>query len=391
MSVPHEVSSARFAAVVRSAMDAIILIDQHQRITVFNAAAEQIFRCPAEQALGQLIAKFIPDRFRAVHERHVREYGRTGATTRSMYHAGEVMGLRADGVEFPAEATISHGSVDGEIFYAVILRDISERRKCEQLNELLHKMEEEEAVRLYRHDLETATSMQQHFLAVAVPETDFATITYASLPYAEVAGDFVDFVRTPTGIAVVVGDACGKGLRAAVLASILRAMIHVQLCAGIPLGKIAANCNGFLCQHHLQDAYATGVIAHITAEGELEFINCGHVSPIVISAGRTTRLDETNVPVGLISDAVYQTGHLHLHADDRLVFLTDGITEAENQAGEFFGQDRAEQEVCPPCHDLVKAVRQFCDGAVFADDCTVVEFLYRGAAARQSNAKAQAV
>src|ERR1035438_8692487 len=99
---------ARLSGVIGSAMDAIISIDAGQRITIFNEAAEKMFHCPAREALGQPLDRFIPARFREAHREHVAEFGRTGATSRAMGHLHPLAGLRADGEEFPIEASISH-------------------------------------------------------------------------------------------------------------------------------------------------------------------------------------------------------------------------------------------------------------------------------------------
>jgi PAS domain S-box-containing protein len=122
---------ARLSAIIESAMDAIISVDADQRITVFNEAAERMFGCRAAEALGQPLDRFIPARFREAHRAHVAEFGRTGVTTRAMGDLQPLSGLRANGKEFPIEASISHIEVGGQPVYTVILRDITERKRAE--------------------------------------------------------------------------------------------------------------------------------------------------------------------------------------------------------------------------------------------------------------------
>ncbi len=124
-------SRERLAGVIDSAMDAIITVDAAQRITLFNAAAEKMFRFPAAEAIGQPLDRFIPARFREAHRHHVENFGHSGVTKRSMGALGAVFGLRADGEEFPAEASISQLESDGQKFYTVILRDITGQKKLE--------------------------------------------------------------------------------------------------------------------------------------------------------------------------------------------------------------------------------------------------------------------
>jgi PAS domain S-box-containing protein len=124
-------SKHRLAGIVGSAMDAIISVDAGQRIVLFNAAAEKIFRCAASEAIGGSIERFIPMRFREAHAAHIRRFGETGVTSRAMGHIGALSGLRADGEEFPIDASISQVEVGGEKISTVILRDITERQRLE--------------------------------------------------------------------------------------------------------------------------------------------------------------------------------------------------------------------------------------------------------------------
>ena len=125
-------SREQLAGILQSAMDAIITIDADQRIVLFNPAAELMFRCPAAEAIGQPIEQFIPTQYREKHRSHVQKFGEAHVTNRRMGALGAVSGLRADGEEFPAEASISQVETGGQKLYTVILRDISERKKLEE-------------------------------------------------------------------------------------------------------------------------------------------------------------------------------------------------------------------------------------------------------------------
>ena len=124
-------SEERLAGIIGSAMDAIVSVDAAQRIVLFNAAAEKMFRCAAAEAIGQSLDRFIPERLRAVHASHVRAFGEEGTTGRAMDRLGALSALRADGQELPIEASISQIAVDGQKLFTVIVRDITQRKEAE--------------------------------------------------------------------------------------------------------------------------------------------------------------------------------------------------------------------------------------------------------------------
>jgi PAS domain S-box-containing protein len=129
-------SKEQLAGVISSAMDAIITVAENQTIVLFNNAAEKMFLYPAEDAIGQRLDRFIPERFRPSHQEHIQNFGSTHVTKRSMGALGALFGLRADGEEFPIEASISQLETSGKKLYTVILRDITERKRAEEtLNE----------------------------------------------------------------------------------------------------------------------------------------------------------------------------------------------------------------------------------------------------------------
>ncbi len=125
-------SQARLQSVVDSALDAIITLDSSHRVLVFNRAAEQMFGCRATEVVGQPIERFLPPRSRDVHADLVRRFGATNASTRPMGVGLEVTGMRANGEEFPLEASIARMEVEGEVVFGVAMRDLSERRVQEQ-------------------------------------------------------------------------------------------------------------------------------------------------------------------------------------------------------------------------------------------------------------------
>ncbi len=122
----------RLASIINSAMDGVITVDENQRILLFNEAAEKMFGCPASEAVGQSIERFIPERFRDTHREHIHAFGETNSDTRVMGGPRAIRGLRANGEEFPVEASISKVEAGGQKLLTVILRDITERKRDEE-------------------------------------------------------------------------------------------------------------------------------------------------------------------------------------------------------------------------------------------------------------------
>lgn len=125
-------SETQLANIIGSAMDAVVTLDEDQRIILFNAAAEKMFQTTPDRALGHSIALFIPDRFRESHRDNIHRFGETKTTRRAMGKLGQIYGRKMDGAEFPIEASISQTEVAGKKLFTVILRDVTEQRKAEE-------------------------------------------------------------------------------------------------------------------------------------------------------------------------------------------------------------------------------------------------------------------
>ena len=126
-------SEGLLAGIVESAMDAIVVIDEGQKVILFNAAAERIFQRPRATVIGQPLDLLIPERFRRAHRGHVEHFGQTGVTSRTM-GLGHVAlaGLRASGEEFPMDASISQHREHGRTTYTAIVRDVTRRVRDEE-------------------------------------------------------------------------------------------------------------------------------------------------------------------------------------------------------------------------------------------------------------------
>src|ERR1700692_1203956 len=241
----------------------------------------------------------------------------------------------------------------------------------------------EEESRRYQQELTIAAGIQQRLMQVKIPEVPFATLQGRNLPCKAVGGDFYDAVNTKDGLAVVLADVSGKGVSAALLASTLQGMVISQLISGMPLLDVISAVNRFFTEKLGGEKYATVLLARLRSDGDLEYVNCGHVQPLLVCAGKVIRPSHGNVPVGLLADATFESAHCQLNSGDRFILVTDGVTEAENAAGDFFEDFRLEAAAAKACsyEGIFSAVAEFCAGNPLNDDCTVVELVYSSTAA----------
>ncbi len=236
----------------------------------------------------------------------------------------------------------------------------------------------EDAAKRYRQEMSIAADIQQRLMSVTIPDVPYAKVEAVSYACKDIGGDFFDLVYTADALSLIVADVSGKGIAAAVVASILQGMLYSQLARDSSLPEMIAAVNRFLCEKVGGQKYATLVIARLRPNGEMELINCGHVPPLIISKGKVEKVEAGNLPVGLIAGAEFTATKLTLAPGDRLSVVTDGVTEAEDATGEFFGNDRLEDCCNNGFAAVEQAVTDFRGATPLSDDCTITELTYRG-------------
>ena len=237
----------------------------------------------------------------------------------------------------------------------------------------------------HQEELAAAARIQQGLMAVTALQPPFAEALGKSQPCREIGGDFFSVLTVGDSVVAAIADVSGKGVAAAVMASLLQGMIHEGLLSNVPLPEIARNANEFFCVRDLGSKYATLVIVCVKPDGQGEYLNCGHIPPFVSNAkGEVIRLRESNLPVGLMRNAEYRRTGFRLNCGDRLILVTDGVTEAQSPEGDFFGEERLEQFVSlgMSLDQIFTSVCLFQDGRPLSDDCTLVGLDYVGTGAR---------
>jgi serine phosphatase RsbU (regulator of sigma subunit) len=185
------------------------------------------------------------------------------------------------------------------------------------------------------------------------------------------------------GFIAIVADVCGKGIPAALLASMAQGMFHGQV--NLQTGRSASlteavqSVNAFICSRTPKEKYLTLAALRYTqsdsGEPHIELVNGGHVAPLIVRAdGRVEAVEDSDLPVGLFDFAQFHAIPLSIAVGDRIVLLSDGISEAEDPGGTQFGFDQLQGHLsdADPVNALFSAMEQFCQGADAQDDQTVL-------------------
>jgi len=244
--------------------------------------------------------------------------------------------------------------------------------------------QEAEAARSLQHELEIAGGVQRRLFP---PNGKTADLEYVGLcrPAKAVGGDFYDFVNLDSGkLAVTLGDVSGKGFPAALLMAGIHTLMRSLLTHnGMRLAEIMEEINEAIIRNCSGEQYSTlfsGVIDPLS--GQLRFVNCGHLPPMVLRArdGEISRPTEGNVPLGLMTSVSYQEHSITMLPGDLLICISDGIVEAQDREGTFW-EDSLLQAVLSENRNntpsllakcVVEAVDRFSGGAEQADDMTVI-------------------
>ncbi|MGB7548735.1 MAG: SpoIIE family protein phosphatase [Terracidiphilus sp.] len=241
--------------------------------------------------------------------------------------------------------------------------------------------EAEAMARRAREELAVAAQIHNSLMTITMPVIPFAGVQARSIPCYEIGGDFFDALALDDCVCVTIADVSGKGIPAAIVAATMQGIIHAQLLSGHSLPEIAAQVNQFLCTRNV-GKYATMVLLKLFQDGRLEYMNCGHIPPLLVHDSGLNWLDGSNTIVGLIADATYSSMQTTLQPGDRILLATDGLLEAENTRGDAIGESGfAEVARTLDLNGILDHVVKFSAPNEAQDDCTLVQVNYIGGAA----------
>jgi serine phosphatase RsbU (regulator of sigma subunit) len=231
-------------------------------------------------------------------------------------------------------------------------------------------------------ELRTAYVIQSRLLPAELPMVDGYAFAGTNKPCRTVSGDYYDFVVRPDGrLYFIVADVSGKGVTAALVMASVATAFNIFTRTDPSPADLVRELNVTLAPKTAPTKFVTMVVGRLDpATGIVEFVNAGHVAPLVISARGVEEQTSTDMVVGLFASAKYRNQSVTLGAGDSLVLFTDGVTEAENETEDQLGLQPVATLVAllhgmqaPQILEAIDAqVQEFCGNAPAADDVTML-------------------
>jgi serine phosphatase RsbU (regulator of sigma subunit) len=248
-------------------------------------------------------------------------------------------------------------------------------------------LDEERAKKRLEEELEIARQIQAGLLPAELPRQGWFRAAGSSTPSHQVGGDYFDVRQiSPAVWSTVVADVSGKGVSSALLASLLQGAFLLASDSSAQIADSMTRINRYLNERTKGEKYATVFYATVSESGQMQWSNAGHCTPILVRPdGRLRTLQTTGLPLGMLEVASYSVESVQLEAGDKVVIYSDGVTEAENVEGQFYGAERLRLLLranaaasCGQIHDkLLASINEHAEGALMGDDVTLVVVEYR--------------
>jgi sigma-B regulation protein RsbU (phosphoserine phosphatase) len=232
-------------------------------------------------------------------------------------------------------------------------------------------------------ELAVARQIQINLLPKSVPVHERYEFAAFNHPSRQVGGDYYDFIKTADGrICLVVADVSGKGIGAALLGARLQAVLQTEGRRGRPMEILLSGINDFLVESTSSDKFVTMFYGELDCnDNSLCFCNAGHNYPLLLrNDDKIEFLHEGGLILGALPGSQYAKAEVGFGQGDVLVIYTDGISEAFNENGEEFGEERLIETVRKArsksaqfiCGHIIKSVRQFAGHSTEVDDMTLI-------------------
>ncbi len=195
---------------------------------------------------------------------------------------------------------------------------------------------------LAKTELQEGKAIQQSLMPEQSPKVKGWDIWLFTRSANDVGGDLLDFIKIDENkFGVAVGDVAGKGLSAALLMAKLQSTIRAIIYDQMPLSKMCQKLNSIFYRDSPSKIFASLVYADIlSSSGEINFINAGHYPPLVVKKEQIIKLSKESPALGLMFIADFSEKKVSLDKDDFMIVYSDGLTEAQNESGDFFEEKR---------------------------------------------------
>ncbi len=262
------------------------------------------------------------------------------------------------------------------------------RRKNRDLTQAYRELQEAQAALVEKErlecELELARELQQSILPHEFPDLKEFSFAARSRPARQVGGDFYDVIPLSRGrVGLIMADVSDKGMSAALYMALTRSLIHAEAKRSSSPRKVLLSVHRLLLEMSQADMFVTvfyGVLD--PAQSNLRYARAGHDRPLLFSptTGEWRFLTGKGTVLGFVEEVSLEEVGVDLHPGDLLIFYTDGITDANSPAGEFFGSERLRETVCAAgglgaddmCDHIFEHVDQFQTGAVQHDDMALL-------------------
>ncbi len=307
---------------------------------------------------------------------------RVSSTETVLFKPGDFLGV----VYLDSRHTAAFSKLDRQILDALAVEaaSILDNARLVEYERQRQRLEQE---------LSIARDIQQALLPRGFRDFPHLAVTGINIPCLSVGGDYFDvFPMSDDRTAFLIADVSGKGLGAALLTTMLQGALSGMTMGADP-ARVFNHINNFLCEHSEVGRYATMFFGVLSRNGDLQYINAGHPSPLLFRRGDLAEpFTEGSYPVGLVPGTEYKAACVKLEADDTLILFSDGVTEAADPEDQLFGVPRLREALAgrhdAPLDQLQKAVfdsvAKFSRGASQADDITLLLVRYRAAQAAAS-------
>jgi PAS domain S-box-containing protein len=357
------------------------MVNKSGAIEMVNSQTEAFFGYSRSELIGQPIEILVPQRFRSKHVGYRQAY-LASPVSRPMGAGQDLFGLRKNGTEFPVEIGLSLIDSKEETLVLSTIVDITTRKANEaavrqaQINLAIAQSEIKIAQRIQSSLSPSAPINSSHF-----------DVTGYCLPADQVGGDYFDyFYRNEDHLDMIIADVSGHSIGPALFMVETRSAIRTQASISATPAQTLKVLNNFLFEDLDKSDYFITLfyLQYNITTHQLSFANAGHPPPLLLKPFQTEcrQLDADGLILGVHKNVVFEEKVTTLSEGELILLYTDGLTEAQNANGEFFGLQRVNDFLVQHAHQspqdiiemLLEQLIQFCQSESFNDDITLMVF-----------------